>query len=274
MTPRRHILAAVAVAVGIRLLVPVAVFAHTGSEPYLKEETFLKEIGFDQKLGAQLPQDLLFADETGKAVRLGEYFGTKPVILLMTYYNCTMLCPLLLDGLVRSLRPVAFDIGKDFTVLTVSINPRETPSIAASRKALYVQRYGRPGAEQGWHFLTGKPEAIQALAQAVGYRYVYDKRKDEYAHAAGIVILTPDARAARYLFGIEFVPRDVRLALVEAGKRTIYCYHYDPLTGKYGLLIMNVLRLAGTATVLILGSFMAVMLRRDRQGNPLRGEAR
>lgn len=283
MIPRRLLFAAVAVAVGIRLLLPVSAFAHTGSEPYLTEESFLKEIGFDQKLGAQLPLDLPFTDETGTAVRLGAYFGAKPVILLMTYYNCTMLCPLLLDGLVRSLRPVTFDIGKDFTVLTVSINPRETPSIAASRKALYVQRYGRPGAEQGWHFLTGKPEAIQALTQAVGYRYVYDKRKDEYAHAAGIVILTPDAKAARYLSGIEFAPRDVRLALVEAGNRTIgtavdqvllYCYHYDPLTGKYGLLIMNVLRLAGTATVLTLGTFMAVMFRRDRRGDSPGGEAR
>jgi protein SCO1/2 len=234
MSLRRAFLFAVAVAVGIRLLLPASAPAHTGKEPYLKEEVFLKEIGFDQKLGAQLPLDLPFTDDTGKSVRLGDYFGKKPVVMLITYFNCTMLCPLLLDGLVRSLRPVTFDIGKEFTVLTVSINPRETFAIAASRKDLYVQRYGRPGAEKGWHFLTGRSEAIQALTETLGYRYVYDKQKDEYAHASGILIFTPEGKAARYLYGIEFSPRDLRLALLEAGNHTIgnpvdqillYCYH-------------------------------------------------
>jgi protein SCO1/2 len=174
-------------------------------------------------------------------------------------------------------------MGKDFTVLTVSINPRETFSIAASRKALYVQRYGRPGAERGWHFLTGKADAIAALTHAVGFRYVYDKKKDEYAHAEGIIILTPEGKAARYLYGVEFSPRDMRLALIEAGNNTIgtpvdqlllYCYHYDPLTGKYGVIIMNVLRLAGSATALALGTFMVVMFRRDRRKAAADGEAR
>jgi protein SCO1 len=283
MTFRPTLLVAVAVAVGLRLVTPSMSLAHTGKEPYTKDESFLKEIGFDQRLGAQLPLDLIFTDENGKAVRLGEYFGQKPVIMLITYYNCTMLCPLLLDGLVRSLRPVSFDIGKQFTVLTLSINPRETFSIAASRKDLYVQRYGRPGAEKGWHFLTGKPEAIAALTQAVGYRYVYDKQKDEFAHAAGVVIFTPEGKAARYLYGIEFSPRDMRLALIEAADRHIgnpvdqlllFCYHYDPLTGKYGVLIMNVVRLAGSVTVLGLGAFMIIMFRRDRRNAALAGEAR
>lgn len=274
MSLRRVLLLSVVVAVGARLLAPVPALAHTGNEPHVQDEAFLKEIAFDQRLGAQLPLDLPFTDEQGREVTLREYFGQKPVVLLMTYFNCTMLCPLLLDGLVRSLRPIAFDVGKQFTVLTVSINPRETAGIAASRKALYVQRYDRAGAADGWHFLTGREPAIQALAEAVGFRYVYDKQKDEYAHAAGLVILTPEGKAARYLYGIEFSPRDLRLALVEAASGTIgspvdqlllYCYHYDPLTGKYGVLIMNVLRLAGSATVLALGTFMAVMFRRDRR---------
>jgi protein SCO1/2 len=283
MSVRSLLLFAAAVAIGLTPAAPSNTLAHTGKEPYTKDEAFLKEIGFDQKLGAQLPLDLTFTDETGTAVRLGDYFGQKPVIMLITYYNCTMLCPLLLDGLVRSLRPVSFDIGKQFTVLTLSINPRETFSIAASRKDLYVQRYGRPGAETGWHFLTGKPEAITALTQAVGFRYVYDKTKDEYAHASGVVIFTPEGKAARYLYGVEFSPRDMRLALIEAADRHIgnpvdqillYCYHYDPLTGKYGVLIMNVLRLAGSATVLGLGAFMVVMFRRDRRNAAADGEAR
>ena len=283
MNRRFIVVVALAVAVGLRLLLAVPAVAHTGKEPYTKDEAFLKEIGFDQKLGAQLPLDATFTDETGKAVRLGEYFGQKPVIMLITYYNCTMLCPLLLDGLVRTLRPVSFDIGKQFTVLTVSINPRETFAIAASRKDLYVQRYGRPGAEHGWHFLTGKADAITALTQAVGFRYVYDKKKDEYAHASGIVIFTPEGKAARYLYGVEFSPRDMRLALIEAARNTIgnpvdqillYCYHYDPLTGQYGVIIMNVLRLAGSATAVALGSFMVVMFRRDRRKAAAAGEAR
>jgi len=283
MSVRRILFAAVALAIGFRLVFAAPAVAHTGNEPYTKDEDFLKEIGFDQKLGAQLPLDLTFTDETGKTVRLGEYFGQKPVVMLITYYNCTMLCPLLLDGLVRTLRPLSFDIGKQFTVLTVSINPRETSSIAASRKDLYVQRYGRSGAERGWHFLTGTADAIAALTQAVGFRFVYDRKKDEYAHASGIVILTPEGKAARYFYGVEFSPRDMRLALIEAANNTIgnpvdqillYCYHYDPLTGKYGVIIMNVLRLAGSATALALGSFMVVMFRRDRRMAAADGEAR
>ncbi len=280
---RRPFVVTLAVAVGLRLLLAAPAVAHTGTEPYTKDDAFLKEIGFDQKLGAPLPLDITFADDTGKTVRLGEYFGQRPVVMLLTYYNCTMLCPLLLDGLVRALRPLSFEIGKQFAVLTVSINPRETPAIAASRKELYVQRYGRPGAERGWHFLTGKADAIAAVTQAVGFRYVYDKQKDEYAHAEGVVLVTPEGRVSRYLYGVEFSPRDLRLGLVEAAARKIgspvdqlllYCYHYDPLTGKYGLIIMNVIRVAGFTTVLMLGSFMLVMFRRDRRAATQPGEAR
>jgi protein SCO1/2 len=258
--------------------------AHAASsEPYRKEEAFLKEIAFDQRLGEQVPTDLVFRDETGRSVTLGSYFGQKPVILLMTYYTCPMLCPLLLDGLVRSLRGISFDIGNEFTVLTVSINPRETPTMAATKKELYVQRYGRAGAAEGWHFLTAPEESLRRLTQAVGFRYVYDATKDEYAHATGILLLTPAGQISRYLYGIEFSPRDLRLALVEAAANTIgspvdqlllYCYRYDPLAGKYGLVIMNVLRVAGAATVAALGAFMFVMFRRDRRAALAVREAR
>jgi len=283
MSTRPILVATVAVAIGLRLVLAAPAAAHSGNEPYQKDEAFLKEIGFDQRLGEQVPLDLTFRDEVGAPVLLRSYFGNKPVIMLLTYYNCTMLCPLLLDGLVRTMRGIAFDVGKQFNVLTVSINPREGPVIASQRKELYIQRYGRRGAEDGWHFLTGQEASIRRLAQAIGYRYVYDAKKDEYAHAAGILLLTPEGRVSRYLYGVEFSPRDLRLGLVEAAAHTIgspvdqlllYCYHYDPLTGKYGLIIMNVIRVAGFATVLMLGSFMLVMFRRDHRAAMPPGEAR
>jgi len=282
MMPRRA--PALAVALAIALAFPAMAGAHAaGKEPYSREEAFLKDISFDQKLGTAVPLDLAFRDETGQAVTLGSYVGTKPIILLLTYYNCTMLCPVLMDGLVRALRPLSLDMGKQYAVLAVSINPRETPSIAAARKELYIQRYGRKGASDGWHFLTGKEGAIQQLTQAVGFRYVYDAKRDEYAHAAGILILTPQGKVSRYFYGMEFASRDLRLGLVEAAGNTIgtpvdqlllYCYHYDPLTGRYGILIMNVLRLAGSATVLALVGFMLVMVRHDRRAAIQPGEAR
>jgi protein SCO1/2 len=282
MMPRR--VSSFAIPLAILLALPALATAHgVEKEPYIKEEAFLKEVSFDQKLGAEVPLNLTFRDETGRAVTLGSYFGTRPVIMLLTYYNCTMLCPVLMDGLVRALRPLSFDMGKQYTVLTVSINPRETPSMGAARKDVYIQRYDRKGASDGWHFLTGKEEAIRQLTQAVGFRYVYDAKKDEYAHAAGIMILTPHGKVSRYYYGVEFVPRDLRLALVEAAANSIgtpvdqlllYCYHYDPLTGKYGLIIMNVLRLAGTATVFALGGFVLVMLRRDHRADLRPREAR
>ncbi len=245
--------------------------------------TILKEVGFDQRLNAQVPPDLTFRDEGGRPVRLGDYFGQKPVILSLVYYTCTTLCPMILDGLVRSLTPVSFDIGKQFAVLTVSFDPRETPAQAAAKKAEYVRRYRRPGAADGWHFLTGEATAIRQLTQAVGFRYVYDAKTEQFAHAAGILMLTPQGKVARYFYGFDFSPRDLRLGLIEAAANTIgtpidqvllYCYHYDPLTGKYGLIVMNALRLAGLATVLALGTFIVVMLRRERLANLKTREAR
>ena len=254
---------------------PVA--AHTTLPP------IFNDVGFDQRLNEQVPPDLVFRDETGRSVRLGDYFGGKPVILSLIYYNCTTLCPMILDGLVRSLTPVSFDIGKQFAILTVSFDPRETPVLAAARKAEYVGRYRRPGAAEGWHFLTGEEAAIRQLTKAVGFRYLYDAKTDQFAHAAGIVMLTPQGKVARYFYGFDFSPRDLRLGLIEAAANKIgtpidqvllFCYHYDPLTGRYGLIVMNVIRLAGLATVLALGSFIIVMLRRERLANLATREAR
>jgi protein SCO1/2 len=233
----------------------------------------LREVAFEQRLNAQVPLDLPFRDAAGNPVRLGDYLGDRPVILTLSYYECPMLCPLVLDGLLRTLRALAFTIGDEFGVVTVSFDPGETPAQAAAKKAHYAQAYGRNGAGAGWHFLTGEAEAIEALTEAVGFRYAYDAAKDQYAHAAGLVILTPQGRIARYVYGLEFSPRDLRLALVEAAANTIgspvdqlllYCYQYDPASGGYTLVVRRVLRLAGVATVLTLGGFMAVMLRRER----------
>jgi protein SCO1 len=272
---RRHLSALAVLLAASCTVLPTLAAAHgVEKEPYVREETFLKDVGLDQKLGADVPLELTFREETGRSVDLRSYFGSKPVILALTYYNCTMLCPLLMDGLIKALRPISLDAGKQFTVLVVSINPRETPALAASKKSLYVQRYGRSGSAEGWHFLTGGEDSIRQLSRAVGFRYYYDARKDDYAHPTGLLLLTPTGAISRVLYGIEFVSRDLRLGLVEAAANTIgtpvdqlllYCYHYDPLTGKYGLIIMNVLRLAGFATVLTLGGFMLIMFRRDRR---------
>ena len=234
----------------------------------------LREVGIDQKLSAPLPLALSFQDETGQTIQLRQYFGKKPVILAFVYYECPMLCTQVLNGLVESLRTLSFDVGKEFDVITVSFDPGETPKLAAEKKASYLKQYERAGAEQGWHFLTGDTAAIRQLTSAVGFRYKYDPAPDQFAHASGIMIITPQGKIARYFYGIEYPARDLRLALVEASENKIgspvdqlllYCFHYDPLTGKYGLVIMNVLRVAGIATVMALGTFMIVMFRRDRK---------
>ncbi|HTX53180.1 MAG TPA: SCO family protein [Candidatus Baltobacteraceae bacterium] len=261
--------------VALACLVPTGAGAHSvANEPLSKNGEFLKQVGLDQKLGAALPLDLPFRDESGKTVTLGSLFGGTPVILAFTYYNCTMLCPLLLDGIVQALRPTGVTPGKQVNVVVVSIDPKEGPVLAATKKEVYVQRYGKADTEAGWHFLTGQESAIQQLTAAAGFRYVYDAARKDFAHATGILILTPQGKISRVMSGTEFASRDLRLALVEASNGTIgtpidqvvlYCYHYDPLTGKYGMVIMNVLRLAGSATVLCIGAFMLVMFRRDRR---------
>ena len=234
----------------------------------------LRGVGLDQRLGDQVPRDLVFRDERGDPVSLDRYFGDRPVILALVYYECPMLCSLQLGGLVRSLRALTLNPAEDFEIVTISFDPGETPAVAAQKKAAYLERYARAGAESGWHFLTGAEESIQALTRAVGFRYAYDPETDEYSHAAGIVVLTPEGRISRYFYGIEYPARDLRLGLVEASGNRIgsfvdqallFCFHYDPLEGKYNFAIMNGLRVGGLATVLILGGFVINALRRDRR---------
>ena len=230
----------------------------------------LKNVGIEQNLNQQIPPALTFRDETGKPVQLGDYFGKKPMILNLVYYQCPMLCGEVLSGLESALRVLKFDVGKEFDVLTVSFDPKETPAMAASRKAEYLKRYGRSGAAQGWHFLTGPAASIDALTKAAGFQYQYDSKSGQFAHATAIMVLTPEGKIAQYYYGVEFAPKDLRLGLIQASENKIgtvvdqvllYCYHYDPDTGKYGAIISRVLQLAAGATVLILGTFLILMFR-------------
>lgn len=230
----------------------------------------LKNVGIEQHLNQQIPPDLTFQDENGKSVRLGDYFGKKPVILNLVYYQCPMLCGEVLTGLESALRVLKFDVGKEFDVLTVSFDPKETPQMAAAKKVEYLKRYRRPGAAAGWHFLTGPAVSIDALTKAAGFQYQYDPKSGQFAHATAIMVLTPEGKIAQYYYGVEFAPKDLRLGLIQASENKIgtvvdqvllYCYHYDPDTGKYGAIISRVLQLAAGATVLILGTFLVLMSR-------------
>jgi len=234
----------------------------------------LTEIGVDQKLDAQLPLDAVLRDEEGRAVTLKNYFNDKPVILSFVYFECPMLCTMTLNGLVHSLKPLSFQIGKEFEVISISIDPSESSSLASQKKQTYVKEYGRAGASSGWHFLTGDQESIRRITDAAGYRYKWDEHTRQWAHVSAIVIATPDGRVSQYLHGIEFSSRDVRLSLVKASEYKIgtivdrallYCYHYDPTTGKYGFVIMNSVRVAGLATVCALAAFIVMSVRRERR---------
>jgi protein SCO1 len=234
----------------------------------------LREIGFDQRLDERVPLDVEFKDDQGRTVKLAEYFGHKPVVLAFVYYDCPMLCTMVLSSITSTLGVLSLEPGKDFELVMVSFDPRETPELAARKKAEYLHRYDRPAAAAGWHFLTGPPPSIERLTKAAGFRYTWDDETQQFAHPAGLVVLTPDGRLARYLFGLEYGPRDLRFALIEASEGRIgtavdaallYCFHYDPTTGRYGLVVMRVLRVAGAATVVALGTFVFVMLRRERK---------
>jgi protein SCO1/2 len=234
----------------------------------------LREIGFDQNLNHQLPLDTELTDESGRAVRLGDYFGSRPVVLAFVYYECPMLCTQVLSSMTSSLNLLSLDAGKDFDIVAVSFDPRETPAQAAARKATTLERYDRRTAAAGWHFLTGQQDAIERLTRTAGFRYVWDEDTQQFAHPTGVMVVTPAGRIARYLFGIDYGPRDLRLALVEASNGTIgtpvdslvlFCYHYNPMTGRYGFLVMRALRIAGAATVLLLASFVFIMVRRERR---------
>jgi protein SCO1/2 len=232
----------------------------------------LREVGIDQKPGAQVPLDVPFADENGQQVTLGNYLGKKPVILALVYYQCPSLCNLVLNGIVHTTKTLPLVPGKDYNVVAVSFDPRETPEMAAAKKQTYVS--GHPGMESGWHFLTGPETSSKALANAVGFRFAYDALNNQYAHASGIIVLTPLGQVTRYFYGIDYPERDLRLSLVEASNGHIgsvvdqvllYCFHYDPSNGKYGLVIMNVLRLGGVITLVVLAGFMILMFRRDHK---------
>ena len=232
----------------------------------------LKHVGIEQRLNEQVPADLTFRDESGNQVRLGDYFGKRPLILNLVYYKCPMLCGEVLAGLTSAMKAMKLDAGRDFDVLTVSFDPRETPADATASKAIYLKRYGRSDAEQGWHFLTGPEESIAALTKAAGFQYQYNQQTGQFAHGTAILVLTPTGKIAQYYYGVEFAPKDLRLALVQASANKIgsvvdqillYCYHYDPDAGKYNVSIFRVLRLSGVATIVLLGGLIIVMLRRD-----------
>lgn len=245
-----------------------------GAAPSGNAPAILQQIGIDQKLGAQVPLDLPFRDEEGRAVKLGDYFGKKPVVLCLVYYECPMLCTMVLNGLMRSMKQVQFNLGEEYDVVTVSFDPKETPDLARMKKNSYLSQYGRKGSEKGWHFLTGDLESIQKLTAAVGFRYKYDATSQQYAHASGIIVATPTGTLARYLLGVEYTQRDLQLAIMEASTEKVgsttdqillYCYHYDPVTGKYGVAVMRLVRIASVLTVLGIGSFVTLMIRRERR---------
>ncbi len=233
----------------------------------------LSSVGIEQKLDAQIPLDATFTNELGQKVKLGDYFNHgRPVVLALVYYECPMLCTEVLNGLSSALRIVKLDMAKDYDVLTVSFDPKDTPELAAAKKHSYLQRYGRSGAQNGWHFLVGDDANIHRLTQAVGFRYQWDPEMQQFAHATGVMVLTPAGRVAQYYYGVEYSPKDLRLGLVEASQNQIgsivdqvllYCYHYDPRTGKYGAVISNILKIAGGLTILILGSFLWFLIKHE-----------
>lgn len=249
-------------------------FKREAGTPASQVPQLLREIGFDQNIDQRVPLETTFRDETGATVRLGDFFGRKPVVMVFAYYDCPMLCTQVINGLSSALGVMSLNPGRDFEIVTVSFNPRDTPETAAAKKAVYLDRYKRPGAAEGWHFLTGDQPQIDRLTNAAGFRYAWDAGTKQYAHPSGVIVLTPDGRLSKYLFGIEYGPRDLRFGIVEASAGKVgtmadalllYCYHYDPMTGRYGFVIMRAIRIAGAATVLALGAFIIVMVRRERQ---------
>lgn len=235
----------------------------------------LQEVRFEQKVGDSVPLDATFRNELGQTVRLGDYFGKRPVVLSLVYYECPMLCTMVLNGLTATLRTLTYDVGREFEVVTVSFNPKDEFPLAARKKANYVSSYGRAGADAGWHFLTGDEDQIRRLTNAAGFHYAFDEKTGQYAHASGVIVLTPDGRLSRYLYGIDYPARDLKLAVVEAGEGKIgsvvdrallYCFHYDPSTGRYSATARNLLRAAGGLTILALAGYIFATNRRGRGG--------
>jgi len=262
------------------MLLLLAAPAHGAGQALGNEQTIgptaqtavpdLSDVGIDQKLNAQVPLDLPFHDENGNQVALQKYFTNKPVILSLVYFNCPMLCPEVLSGLTQALRQVKFQIGKSYEILTVSFDPKDTPQDAAQKKKMQLQELGEPGAGQGWHFLTGSQDSIQKLTQAVGFRYKWDPRSQQFNHATAIMVLTPQGKLSKYFYGVEYNPTDLRLGLVQASDNQIgsvvdevllFCCQYNPTTGKYDWFVYRLLSIGGAVTLVALGSLMVVMFR-------------
>ena len=238
--------------------------------------TPLKDVTIEQRLDTQLPLDAEFRDETGRSVRLGDYFGRRPVVLALVYYQCPMLCTEILNGIVRAARVLTFTPGREYDVLAISFDAREKPADAAAKKAVYVKDYGRPETANGWHFLTGDVDNIKRVTSAVGFRYVWDVNTAQFAHASAIYVLTPQGRLSKYFYGVEYSPRDLRFGLIEASHNKIgtpvdqillFCYHFDPHSAKYTPLALGILRVTGAATFFTLAGFVVIMLRRERRAN-------
>jgi protein SCO1 len=239
----------------------------------------LQKVGIEQKLNEQIPLDAVFKDENGKEVKLGEYFGKeRPVILALVYYECPMLCNEVLNGLTGSLKSLSFDTGKEFDVIAISFDARENdkPDLAKNKKESYMNRYGRPNTENGWHFLTGTQSEIDKVTRAVGFNYTFDEKTNQFAHAGGIMVTTPEGKISRYLYGIDYAPKDIKFAVMEssqgkignaAEKLMLYCYHYDPKDGKYGLAILQAIRLGGVVTLIGMGAMFFVFWRRNKTKN-------
>jgi protein SCO1/2 len=243
------------------------------AQDFTPKPTVLDSVGIDQRLGEQVPLDLVFKDELGNAVTLGQYFKDRPVILVPAYYECPMLCTQILNGLLSGLRPLSLNAGEDFYVVSFSFNPKEGHELARAKKMAYVEGYQREGSENGWHFLTGDASSISALTKTLGYRYAYDPETGEYIHASGIMLVTPEGKLSRYLYGVEFAPRDLKLGLLESGQEKIgtpvdavmlFCFQYNPLTGKYSLAVYRLVRIAGLLSVVCIVSFIVVMVRKER----------
>jgi protein SCO1/2 len=231
----------------------------------------LRDVGIDQHVNESVPADLTFKDETGREVRLGDYFGRKPVILVLAYFRCPMLCSMVLNNLTETMQKMKFQIGNQFDVVTVSFDPRETPAMAAAKKQNYANHYGRPGAVGGWHFLTGNQETIDRLTRAVGFRYAYDAAKDQFAHASGFMVLTPEGKLFRYFYGVDYSSRDLHLSLIEASSNKagslvdqvlLFCYGYDPHAGRYTANIMRIVRVACVGMVVGVASLVGFLWRR------------
>jgi protein SCO1/2 len=250
-----------------------AVSQKPSGPPASEKPPMLRDVGIDQRLDQPLPLELAFRDEDGRNVRLGEYFGARPVVVALVYYECPMLCTQVLNGLVSALGVVSLDAGRDFDVVAVSFDPREGPELAHAKKQAYLERYGRPQTAAGWHFLTGTPDSIERLTKAVGFRYRYDEDQNQFAHAAAIAVVTPDGVISRYFYGIEYPPRDLRLGIVEASagrvgsladQMLLLCYHYDPSTGRYGFIALTLVRIGGLLTVGAFGLFLWFERRRGQ----------